>query len=44
MTAEAVDMRMSNEGGISSPMVAALETAWAAIQARHLELPDVPAG
>ena len=41
MTASGVDTRLSSEGAISSPMVAALEGAWSAIQARHPELPDV---
>ena len=40
MTA-AVDMGVSTAGGMSSPMVAALEMAWAAIQTRHPELPAV---
>lgn len=35
------DAAMSIAGGISSPMVAALEGAWSAIQARHPELPQV---
>lgn len=41
MTTAPVDSAVSSVGGMSSPMVAALETAWAAIQARHPELPAV---
>ncbi len=41
MNADTVDTRMSTEGAISSPMVAALEGAWSAIAARHPELPPV---
>ena len=36
-----IDDAMSTGGGISSPMVAALEGAWCAIQARHSKLPQV---
>lgn len=38
---DGLDTYVSTRGGMSSPMVIALETAWAAIQARHPELPVV---
>jgi hypothetical protein len=41
MNSAAVDITQSTEGAISSSMVAALESAWSAIRARHRELPDV---
>jgi len=39
--ATAIDADVSTGGAISAPLVAALETAWAAIRTRHPEVPPV---
>lgn len=41
MTGVSVDVPLSTYGAISSPMVAAMEQSWAAIQDGHPELPTV---
>jgi len=42
ITAAGIDVDVSTDGGaISAPLVAALETAWAAIRAHHPEVPPV---